>query len=170
MHEQSGLGAKTIKRQPTYDMTQIGRVVGVADYVKYGRIEVIFLDYSKPFPVWVNGSVDRAPVAGDQVLVGFIKGRQDAPYLAGFIRNESYTSNFVLIESDRIVLQLPIDTEDSDGHLLDDTRKASRVSVELTAGGVKINGAYVARVGDIVAVTVPTHGVCPGTITSGATK
>lgn len=140
MHEQSSLGSTMINRKPEYNITQIGRVVNVTDYKQYGRINVVFLNYSKPFPVWVNGSLDRAPVEGDQVLVGFIQGRQDAPYLLGFIRNESYTSNYIVIEPNRIALQLPADSDDTKGRMLDDSKKPYRVSVELKPDGVYING------------------------------
>jgi hypothetical protein len=186
MKEQASLGTVVANVRPVYDSMQIGRVVSVSDYTKFGRIEVIFLDYSKPFPVWVNGSIDRKPSEGDQVLVGFIQGRQDAPYLAGFVRNESYTSNFMLIEKDKIILQLPADAEDLEASMLDDSKKAKRIRVELTASGVviagldtsialtsagiKVAGDYVACVGDTVKVDVPGVGVCTGTITSGASK
>lgn len=187
MHEQAGLGNKKIHRMPTYTETQIGRVTSANDFKKYGRIEVIFLDYGQPFPVWVSGDIDREPVSGDQVLVGFIQGRQDNPYMLGYVRNEAYTSNFILVEKDKITLQLPTDPEDIKGHLLDDSKKDSRVIIEiLTSGvsitcsagvtikggttGVSIDGGTqgVARIGDTVQVTVPTHGTCTGTITSGS--
>lgn len=170
MHEQAGLGNKKIRRLPSYMETQIGRVTSANDYKLYGRIEVIFLDYSQPFPVWVSGSVDREPVSGDQVLVGFLQGRQDNPVMLGYVRNEAYTSNFILVEKDKITLQLPTDPDDIKGHLLDDTQKSSRVTIEITSGGVVINGGDkgVARVGDSVVVFVPTHGYCLGTITSGS--
>lgn len=105
---QSSLGGKTIHRSPTYSQSKIGRVTSIQDYKLYGRIEVVFLDYGMPFPVWVIGDLDREPVTGDQVVVGYMEGRKDAPYLAGFIKNSSYTSNFVQIQQNRIRLQLPV--------------------------------------------------------------
>jgi hypothetical protein len=140
MQEQAALGNRQVYSKPSYSLTQVGRVVSVGNYDKTGTIEVVFLDYSKPFPVWVNGDIDRKPTEGDLVLVGFIQERQDAPYLAGFVRNESYTANFIKVEKDRIVIQLPTDTEDIKGHLLDDNKQTTRKSIVVTASGITING------------------------------
>lgn len=179
MHPQSGLGKEHLHRKPVYDQLQIGRVTSTKDYNKYGRIEVIFLDYSQPFPVWVNGDLDREPVEGDQVLVGFIQGRPDAPYLAGFIRNKSYTANFIKIEKGRIILQMPTDTKDIQGALMDESKKDSRAYVEIKGSEVIVHApsikladgtTEVARKGDSVSVNVPGVGTCTGTITSGTSK
>jgi len=155
---------------PTYTEGQIGRVTSTNDYTKYGRIEVILIDYGQPFPVWVSGDVDREPVSGDLVLLGYLQGRPDAPYMLGFVRNESYTANFVLVTKDKITIQFPTDPVDVEEHLLDDAKKVSRMTIEVTASGVVINGGTsgVARVGDAVQVMVPDHGLCSGTITSGS--
>jgi len=147
MHEQSGLGARKIHRMPTYDGTQIGRITSAEGFKEFGRIEAIFLDYGQPFPIWVSGSVDREPVSGDMILVGFIQGRQDSPYMLGYVRNEAYTSNFILVEKDKITLQIPTDPEDIKGHLLDDSKKASRTILELTASGATLNGKQIATIG-----------------------
>lgn len=164
MKPQASLGSRVVNNKPTYNQMQIGRVTSTGDYDKYGRIEVIFLDYSRPAPVWVNGDIDRKPVAGDQVLVGFIQGRSDSPYLAGFIRNASYTSNCIKVEQDCITLQLPASTTDAQGHMLDDSLKTSRMRVEITTAGVLINGLRAVKAGDTVTVNVPTIGLCSGTI------
>lgn len=148
MQEQSSLGNRFIVGKQPYNQTQIGKVTSTANYEAYGRIEVAFLDYSKPAPVWVVGDLDRAPVAGDLVLVGFIQNRSDAPYLAGYVRNECYTANFVKIEKDKITIQMPTVAADINGHLLDTSMKGSRVSIELTASGVAINGS-ISCTGDI---------------------
>lgn len=141
MHEQAGLGNKVIHRQPTYTEAQIGRVTSVNDYKKYGRVDVIFLDYGQPFPVWVNGDVDREPVSGDLILVGYLQGRPDTPYMLGFIRNESWTSNFIRVDKDRIIVQYPTKEPDIKGqHLLDDpTYKKTRVYVELLKDELKMH-------------------------------
>lgn len=170
MQEQSSLGNRKVHDQISYNMTQIGRVTSTANYDTVGRIEVAFLDYSKPAPVWVVGSLDKKPVEGDLVLVGFIQGRADAPYLAGFVRNDHYTANYIKVEKDRVVIQIATNAADIAAHMVDDQLKPTRSIVEITSSGVLINGAYAARVGDTVSVSVPTHGTCTGTITSGATK
>jgi hypothetical protein len=165
---------------------QIGHVTSVKNYDESGRIEVIFLDSSQPFPVWVVGHIDRKPVEGDQVLVGFIQGRHDAPYLHSFIKNESYTSNFIRVEKDRIILQMPLDDNDAKAHLPEDKR-ATRPYLELNSQAAMLNlgdiqisvtkdgkihlgggGLALARVGDSVSVNVPGIGTCSGTITSGS--
>lgn len=170
MKEQSSLGTRQIYGKPAYDQTQIGRVVSTANYDLYGRIDIMCLDHSQPLPVWVCGSLDRKPVEGDLVLIGFIQSRSDSPYVIGFVRNECYTSNFVIVEDSRILIQIPTDPTDVAGHLLDATKQSTRMSVEITAAGVQINGAYAARIGDTVSVNVPGVGTCTGTITSGAAK
>lgn len=180
--EQSSLGGnRQIYRQPVYNQTQIGYVTSAKDYKQYGRVEVVFLDYSNPFPVWAVG-MDREPMDGDQVVVGFMQGRVDAPYLVGFVRNESYTSNYVIIEKDKITLQVPTDIEDNKGHLLDDSKSNTRIILEvatdmitakfkdtltlkITSSEVTINDSVVACIGNAVSVEVPTIGTCTGTIT-----
>lgn len=141
MQPQSGFGSKTVHRLPTYDYVQVGRVTSVANYKDYGRLDVVFHDYSQPHPVWVTGHADREPVEGDQVLVGFINGRPDQPYLISFVRNESYTSNFLVIQKDKIRVQLPVFDigvangvahKDVKEHLLNDGKLNQRAYVELT--------------------------------------
>ncbi len=141
MKEQSSLGGRTIHRSPSYNQNKIGRVTSIKDFHKYGRIEVIFLDYSQPVPVWVFNDIDREPVEGDQVLVGYVDGRRDTPYVIGFLKNGSYTTNFVVVKKDKIKLQLPIfDIGVKDGvahkdvqtHLLDNNNQAQRAYIELT--------------------------------------
>ena len=145
MQEQSSLGGRVISRLPNYTHTKIGRVTSVKDFHKYGRIEVIFLDYSQPAPVWVFNDIDREPVEGDQVLVGFIEGRKDAPYVIGFLKNASYTTNFVVVKKDKIKLQLPIFDigikngkahKDVQEHLLDNNKQSERAYIELTPDGI----------------------------------
>jgi hypothetical protein len=139
---QSSLGNRRIHRTPAHTQSKIGRVTSIKDYRDYGKIEVVFLDYGMPFPVWVVGDLDREPVTGDQVIVGYMEGRKDAPYLAGFVKNESYTSNFVQVSMNKIRLQLPVfevgvrggdaHKEAQSGLTSDQTLKHHRAYVELT--------------------------------------
>jgi hypothetical protein len=178
MQPQSSLGVEQIYKAPSYTHIQIGHITSTKNYKDYGIVEVVFLDHSQPFPVWANGTLDKEPTEGDTVLVGFIQGRYDYPYVIAFVRNKSYTANFITVEKDRIIIQLSADSEDLKNHLLDDSKKASRPYIEVTSegidihneSGVNINGVPAARVGDTVSVTVPGYGDCTGTITSGATK
>lgn len=181
MERQSGLGTPQIHKTPDLNMTKIGKVYSSKNFLKYGKIEVVFLDYGRPAPVWVIGDVDRKPEPGDQVLVGYIDGRKDSPYLVGFVKNFSHTTNFIRVEKDRIRIQLPTDKKDVKEHMTGDSKLSSRAYIDVTASGITINhptgkvkvnsGAKsVARKGDSVSVYVPEHGTCTGTITEGSSK
>jgi hypothetical protein len=135
----------------------IARVTNVADYKKYARIDVVFLDHGQPCPVWVINNLDREPVEGDQVLIGFIEGRQDAPYVVGFVKNKSYTTNFVVVDRDKVKLQLPIfdigvedgkSAKDVSENLLDNEKQPERAYIEMTPE-------------DGVLVSFPTDGEAP---------
>ncbi|AKG36083.1 hypothetical protein [Paenibacillus durus] len=141
MKDQAALGGQTTNRMPSFNTSRFARVTSAKDYNKYGRIEVIFLDYSVPVPVWVVGDIEREPVAGDSVLIGYMDGRKDCPYLVGFVKNESHTTNFVVVKKDKIKLQLPIfgigekdspATKDVAGNLLDNSKQEERVYIEAT--------------------------------------
>lgn len=142
MAEQSAFGSRKIHRAPSFDgITKIARVTSAKDFHKYGRIEVLFLDYGQPMPVWVVNDLDREPVEGDQVVIGYIDGRKDAPYLIGFMKNKSYTTNFIVVKKDKIKLQLPVFEigkkdgvahKDVQSNLLDGTKQEQRAYVELT--------------------------------------
>lgn len=141
MKDQSALGGKSVNRLPKFDSTRLARVTSIKDYEKYARIEVVFLDYSQPVPVWVMGDLDREPVEGDTVIIGYLDNRKDAPYLAGFHKNSSYGTNFITVKRDLIKLQLPvleigvkggIADKDVQGNLLDNSKQSQRAYMELT--------------------------------------
>jgi hypothetical protein len=141
MADQSAFGSRKVHRVPGFDgITKIARVTSTKDFHKYARIEVIFIDYGQPMPVWVVGDTDREPVEGDQVIIGYIDGRKDAPYLIGFVKNHSYTTNFIVVKKDKIKLQLPImavgtkdgvSHKDVQGNLLDNGNQEQRAYIEL---------------------------------------
>jgi len=148
MQEQSAFGSRQVHRLPPYSESKLARVTSTKDYIKYGRIEVIFLDYGQPAPVWVVGDIDREPVEGDMVVVGFLDNRQDSPYLIGFVKNENYTTNFVVVKKDKVKLQLPvfeIGVKDGKAHkdvkenLLDNAKQTQRATVEMTADHLLIH-------------------------------
>jgi uncharacterized Zn-binding protein involved in type VI secretion len=142
MAGQNAFGSKQVHRDPDFSgVTKIARVTSAVDFNQFGRIEVIFLDYGQPMPVWVVGDIEREPVAGDQVIIGYIDGRKDSPYLIGFVKNKSYTTNFVVVKKDKIKFQLPIFDigvidgkahKDTEGNLLDNSKQAERAYIELT--------------------------------------
>jgi len=134
----NSLGTKKLHKLPQYFMDKMGRVTSAANYKDKGRIEVEFLDHGKCMPVWVVGDIDREPMEGDMVIIGYMEGRKDAPYLKAFVRNQSYTSNYIEVHPDRIVFQLPKNETDREKNMLDDRYKDGRVYLELTANGVAI--------------------------------
>ncbi|CAJ1315909.1 hypothetical protein [Paenibacillus nuruki] len=140
MKDQSALGGRTVNRQPPFNSARLAKVTSTKDYSKFSRIEVIFLDYSQPVPVWVMNDIDREPVVGDSVLIGYIDNRKDSPYLIGFQKNSSYSTNFISVQQDKIKLQLPVyDVGIKDGlahkdvqsNLLDDSNQLKRAYIEL---------------------------------------
>ena len=135
---QSALGRQKENRLPSYgSVVKIGRVASAKDYRKKGTIEVTFLDYGAPLPVWVIGSIDREPVTGDMVVIGYMEASKENPYLIGFIQNKSYTSNNIIIEKDRILFQFPTSEEDRKAFNTGDKAKMKRVYAELTKDAVK---------------------------------
>lgn len=141
MKEQSSLGRRKEHWAPSYIQDKMARVTSIKDLYTYGRIEAIFLDYGQPMPIWVVGDIDREPVEGDEIIVGYMDGRKDAPYLMGFVKNGSYTTNFAMIKKDLIRLQLPVfgigtagskATTDAEGNLMDDARQPERAFLELS--------------------------------------
>jgi hypothetical protein len=141
MQDQSSLGGRSVNRLPSYTNLQMARVTSTADFHQYGKLEAVFLDMSQPAPIWVFNDLDREPVAGDFILVGFMEGRKDLPYMHGFAKNQSYTTNFVVVKKDKVKLQLPIFEigvidgiahEDVKTHLLDNDKQSERAYVEIT--------------------------------------
>lgn len=147
MTYQTGLGGSEVLRNASYIHTDMGRVTSNSRYDKEGIIDVVFLDKSTPFPVWVVGDIDRKPMTGDHVLVGYIGGRKDAPYLAGILKNLSYTTNFIEVDEKHIRLQLPVldigeiggrAHNDTKTFLKDPTKRQERAYIEVNASGIEI--------------------------------
>jgi hypothetical protein len=142
MQDQASLGGKTANRQPGFNDKRFAKVTDTKDFHKYGKISAVFLDYSQPSAIWVVGDIDREPVSGDMIVVGYLDGRKDSPYLAGFVKNQSYTTNFLVVKKDKIKLQLPVyeigvkdgvSHEDVKTHLLDNSKQDERAYIELAA-------------------------------------
>jgi hypothetical protein len=134
----NSLGTKKVHRNPNYYLDKLGRVTSSANFRSKGRIEVQFLDHGKCMPVWVVGDVDREPVQGDMVIIGYMEGRKDAPYLKAFVRNETYTANYIEVGKEYIRFQLPKTAEDRGKHMTEDAKKPSRVYLELNASGISL--------------------------------
>lgn len=139
--DQSSLGGRVTSRLPNYNHLKMARVTSVKDFNKFGKVEAIFLDYSQPSPIWVINDLDREPVEGDYILVGHMEGRKDVPYMVGFVKNRSYTTNFAVMKKDKIKLQLPIfdigvkngkSHKDTDGNLLDNSKQKERAYIEIS--------------------------------------
>lgn len=166
MVRQSGLGSPKVDRAPTYHITKMGKVIGTKDYKKYGKIDVVFLDYSAPMPVWVVGDIDREPVENDMVIVGYMEGRKDSPYLVGFVRNKAYTSNTIVIGKDYVRFQLPANQKDREGGMLDESKKAQRAYVEITSTKTRIHRPSGAI--ELEAPTIKLTGSTDVTLTGGS--
>lgn len=135
----NSLGKRQIHRNPAYTIDKLGRVKSAANYREKGRIEVEFLDHGKSMPVWVVGDVDREPVEGDMVIVGYMEGRKDSPYLKSFVRNESYTANYIEVGKEYVRIQLPKTKVDREKKMLDGKLKSSRPYVEVNMDGIAIH-------------------------------
>jgi hypothetical protein len=119
-------------------MDKLARVVSNANYDAQRTVEVMFLDHGKSFPVWAVGNVDRKPENGDMVVVGYLEGRKDSPYLKGFVKMESATANYIVITKDVIRLQIPLDDIDKDQNMTDDFRKDTRAYIEMNKDGIAV--------------------------------
>lgn len=152
MYNQSSLGSKTLNRLPTFNDTFFAKIISTKDYEKFGKVEVVFLDTSQSSPVWVVGDIDREPVVGDFVLISFVEGKKDAPFLVGFVKNKNKTTNFVSVKENKIRLQLPTYIYDIEGNLSDDSlgkldlstnlinenNKSQRVMIELNTSELNV--------------------------------
>jgi hypothetical protein len=148
MQDQSALGGRHVNRLPGFNTNRQARVTSAKDFHTLGRIEVLFIDYSQPMPVWVVGDVDREPVPGDFVIIGYMDGRKDMPFLQGFVKNQAYTTNFIMIQKDKIKLQLPVFAvgvkdgtahNDVKTHLMDNAKQNQRAFIELTETHVLVS-------------------------------
>jgi hypothetical protein len=145
MANQSSLGDRQVHRHPNFHKTDMGRVTKNNRYEAHGIIEVVLLDYSKPFPVWVINEIDRKPMTGDHVLISYVGGRKDSPYLVGFVKNKAYTTNFIEVHEDRIRVQLPVkEIGKKNGKAHNDTKSFLTKDANLMDRGfVEIKGAKI---------------------------
>lgn len=134
----NGLPQKKVHKSPQYFIDKLAKVTSAANYRTNGTIEVMFLDHGKSLPVWVVGDISREPMVDDMVVIGYMEGRKDAPYLKGFVSNQAYTSNFIDVGKDYIRIQLPFDSMDISQHLQDDFKKNLRAYIELNASGIAL--------------------------------
>lgn len=121
-----------------------GQVVSVVDYDEFQQVEVAFSEGGTTIPVWVvEDGVSPKPVNGDWVLVGFIGGHKNQPYIAGYYRGKYAWSNHIMMRRDEttaeILIQLPTLTTDLEEHLTDDTKKETRTYIRLSHEGFEIN-------------------------------
>jgi hypothetical protein len=141
--KQSSLPVKQVRETAfqSFNDNVIARVEKNDDYDK-GKIEVIFVNRTKPAPVWVFDG--PKPEVGDYVLVGYINGQKNNPYMQGIFSNKAWTSNFIVVEKDRIRIAFPTDDKDVTGedpekendpksHLRDDA------TYQWTRGFISIN-------------------------------
>lgn len=131
-----------------FNDTLMARVEKTDDLKEQGRIEVIFLNRTKPAPVWVFDGPD--PVVGDYVMVGFVNGQKNNPYVAGIFKNRAWTSNFILVTNEMIRIQFPTEEKDVTGddpkkendpksHLRDAAKLETRGYLQIDATGIKLH-------------------------------
>lgn len=149
--KQASLPPKQVRETAfqTFNDTQIARVQKTDDYDAKGKIEVIYVNRTKPAPIWVFDG--PKPEVGDYVLVGFINGQKNNPYMVGLFSHKAWTSNFVRVEKDLIRIQMPTDDHDITGldptvendpknHLRDDaTYLTQRGYIQIDKTGIKIH-------------------------------
>lgn len=138
MQPQNALGNQQIHRLPSFRGTFFGRVTS-AEHYDLGRVEVVLLDGGTPLVASVVGDIARKPVAGDKVLVSYIAGRPDAPYIAGFLHKDTYSADSIRLEEDKIILQLP-NKSTSVELLADGTVRLSvgNAQIKMTEDGIDI--------------------------------
>lgn len=134
----NGLPAKKVHKNPEYLMDKFATVTSAANYRTNRTIDVMFLDHGKAFPVWCVGDISREPVEGDMVVVGFLEGRKDSPYIKGFIKLNSVTANYIDVGKDYIRIQLPQNDDDAEEHMTDDSKKNTRVYLEINNSGIAL--------------------------------
>ncbi len=123
------------------------RVTKNDDFETKGKIEVEFLNRTKPAPIWVLDPSVGKPEVGDYVLVGFIDGQKNNPYMAGIVAHKAYTSNFIRVEKTGITIQFPLDETDVVGsgetdpknHLRDDSKQSTRIYLKIDASGATLH-------------------------------
>lgn len=149
--KQSSLPKKRIQvtQHQKFIEPQMARVSKNTDYFTHGKIEVIFINRTKPAPIWVlESGASPKPEVGDFVLVGYIDGQKNNPFMAGIFSHKAWTSNFIRVEKGMIRIQFPTDPKDVDqsnssstkNHLRDDAKYlSSRAYVQVDASGIKVH-------------------------------
>ena len=137
---QNSLGEFKTHKPDSFTQLIPGRVVSTVDYEEFKQVAVSFSKGGTTLPVWVvEDGVSPKPVNGDWVLVGFIGGHKNQPYIAGYYRGNYAWSNHIMMRRDEtteeILIQLPVLPElkivDLEEHLTNDTKKETRAFVHL---------------------------------------
>lgn len=133
-----------------FNIPTLARVTKNDHYFSQSKIEVVFLNRTAPVPIWVlNSGASVKPEVGDYVLVDYIDGQKNNPYMVGLVSHKAYTSNFIRVEKDMIRIQFPTNPNDvlqgqednSNSHLRNDAAYlASRYYIQIDGNGVTIKG------------------------------
>jgi hypothetical protein len=96
---------------PRFDYVTFARVTSNKDYEEYGRVDVQFLNDGGlaggvPLPVWViEDGAEVKPEEGDMVLIGFVQGNKDIPYLIGYVKDHYACGHMIRIDKDKIIVR-----------------------------------------------------------------
>lgn len=142
MQTQSALGNKVLNRLPDFSQTFLGRVTSVKDFDR-GRVEIALIDGGTPIVASVVGQIARKPVEGDKVLISYISGRPDAPYLLGFVHKDSFSSDSIRVEKDKITVKLPnnaasVELSENGTVRINSKFGTTNAYINITASGIEI--------------------------------
>lgn len=129
---QSGLGNFKSNTDLQFQNMRVAKVTSVEKLKTEGKIEVEFVKGGRPVPVHFVENVSVTPEQGDWVIVGNIDGNKNNVFFVGYFRNFYACSNYIKVSKDCIRIQLPIDDKDVLDKMIDDSKKNTRVYLELT--------------------------------------
>lgn len=108
---QASLGSPKPHPYPRFDHVLIAKVANNADYAN-GRIEVQLDDGIIPggilVPVFISHSgIEVKPEQGDTVLIGFLQGAKNNPWLINFAQGKHAYAKSIMVDENGITLQWP---------------------------------------------------------------
>jgi uncharacterized protein involved in type VI secretion and phage assembly len=110
MTTQTALGRPTPYPYPRFDHVAIAIVTSNVDYDTLGRVEVLFMNDGGlaggvAVPVYVvESGLSVKPEEGDTVLVGFVQGNKDNPWLIGTFKGKAATSGMIALTKEGLTI------------------------------------------------------------------
>lgn len=112
---QTSLGQPIPYPYPRFDHVAMAKVTGTVDYATIGRVEVQFINDGglaggMAVPAYVvESGLSVGPEEGDTVLVGFIRGDKNSPWLIGTFMGGAATSGLLRLKKDRFTVSVKTD-------------------------------------------------------------